>query len=40
MKTDVPRWSFPPEPVTAYPDYGATLAGLLAEQVSGIPFLT
>jgi CubicO group peptidase (beta-lactamase class C family) len=34
----IPARIFPPGTVTAYSNYGATLAGYIVEQVSGIPF--
>jgi CubicO group peptidase (beta-lactamase class C family) len=38
MKRDVPRRIFPPGKVTAYSNYGTTLAALIVEQVSGMPY--
>ena len=38
MKRDMPARVFPPGKVTAYSNYGTTLAALIVEQVSGIPY--
>ena len=38
MGTQMPRRVFPPGQVCAYSNYGTTLAALIVEQVSGIPY--
>ena len=38
MRTQMPRRVFPPGDVAAHSNYGTTLAALIVEQVSGIPF--
>jgi CubicO group peptidase (beta-lactamase class C family) len=38
MKRDMPARVFPPGKVPAYSNYGTTLAALIVEQVSGIPY--
>jgi CubicO group peptidase (beta-lactamase class C family) len=38
MRTQMPRRVFPPGQVAAYSNYGTTLAALMVEQVSGIPY--
>ncbi|HYW47074.1 MAG TPA: serine hydrolase domain-containing protein [Bryobacteraceae bacterium] len=38
MKTDMPRRIFPPGKVTAYSNYGTSLAALIVEQVAGAPY--
>jgi CubicO group peptidase (beta-lactamase class C family) len=38
MRTQMPRRVFPPGQVPAYSNYGTTLAALIVEQVSGIPY--
>jgi CubicO group peptidase (beta-lactamase class C family) len=38
MKNDMPRRIFPPGQLTAYSNYGASLAALIVEQVAGVPF--
>ena len=38
MKHDMPARIFPPGHVTAYSNYGAGLAALIVEQVSGLPY--
>jgi CubicO group peptidase (beta-lactamase class C family) len=38
MRTQMPRRVFPPGRVAAYSNYGTSLAALIVEQVSGIPY--
>ncbi len=38
MRTQMPRRVFPPGQVAAYSNYGTTLAALVVEQVSGVPY--
>jgi CubicO group peptidase (beta-lactamase class C family) len=38
MMRDKPKRIFPPGKVTAYSNYGTTLAALIVEQVSGQPY--
>jgi CubicO group peptidase (beta-lactamase class C family) len=38
MRIQMPRRVFPPGQVAAYSNYGTTLAALIVEQVSGIPY--
>jgi len=38
MKTQMPRRVFPPGQVAAYSNYGTTLAALIVEDASGIPY--
>ena len=38
MKNDMPARVYPPGKVTAYSNYGTTLAALIVEQVSGVPY--
>jgi hypothetical protein len=38
MRTEMPRRVFPPGQVAAYSNYGTTLAALIVEQVSGVPY--
>lgn len=38
MKNDMPRRIFPPGKVTAYSNYGTSLAALIVEQVAGVPY--
>ncbi len=38
MRTQMPRRVFPPGQVAAYSNYGTTLAALIVEQVSGVPY--
>jgi CubicO group peptidase (beta-lactamase class C family) len=37
-ENDMPRRIFPPGKLTAYSNYGASLAALIVEQVAGVPF--
>ncbi len=38
MRTEMPRRVFPPSQVAAYSNYGTTLAALIVEQMSGVPY--
>jgi CubicO group peptidase (beta-lactamase class C family) len=38
MQTQMPKREFPPGQMAAYSNYGTTLAALVVEQVSGIPY--
>jgi CubicO group peptidase (beta-lactamase class C family) len=38
MRSQMPRRVFPPGQVAAYSNYGTTLAALIVEQVSGVPY--
>ena len=38
MKNDMPRRVFPPGTVTAYSNYGTSLAALIVEQAAGVPY--
>jgi CubicO group peptidase (beta-lactamase class C family) len=38
MRDDMPRRIFPPGKVTAYSNYGTSLAALIVEQVAGVPY--
>ena len=38
MRTQMPRRVFPPGQVPAYSNYGTTLAALIVEQLSGVPY--
>ncbi len=38
MRTQMPRRVFPPGQVAAYSNYGTTLAALIVEEVSGVPY--